>query len=262
MTDFMASMDHAASSTVVDKLKEAIKYGNSDQVAELIDSGEVSVTQRFYGLDGGSPLVVALQAGQARVVEVLLARNAPLAADDDSGISSLMALCATAASPYRGRELSECVDVLFSLRPDEVDVNARQSQGMTALMLAARQGLLEVCANLLRRGADVNARDTQEWSALCFAAGRGHGHVARLLLESGADPSFPTREGMVAAELAGMKGCGALQDIIHKFEKTKSLLAGEKYTYYCRGMNFNLMNLLCCRTGSFPHGFDDSEEVL
>ena len=68
-------------------------------------------------------------------------------------------------------------------------------------------------------------RDTQEWSALCFAADRGRGDAARALLEAGADPDAPTKDGLLAAEIAGAKGHDALREVIERFSRRKSLLA-------------------------------------
>ena len=41
------------------------------------------------------------------------------------------------------------------------DVNAAQSQGMTALMMAARQGHLKLAQLLIAKGARLDAMDTQ-----------------------------------------------------------------------------------------------------
>lgn len=53
-------------------------------------------------------------------------------------------------------------------------MNARQSQKMTALMFAAKQGHCKLVKFLVTQGqAEVNFKDSQEWTALCFAADQG-----------------------------------------------------------------------------------------
>lgn len=53
------------------------------------------------------------------------------------------------------------------------DVNAKDSLGRTALMLACQQGLLDVARALVEAGADVNARDAHGRTPLMYACGGG-----------------------------------------------------------------------------------------
>lgn len=71
--------------------------------------------------------------------------------------------------------------------PAGADVNARDPDGMTALMLAAQAGQRDLAASLLDRGADVNARTPLGITALMLAAEEGRGDIAQLLIAKGAD---------------------------------------------------------------------------
>ncbi len=53
------------------------------------------------------------------------------------------------------------------------DVNAKDSLGRTALMLACQQGFLDVARALVEAGADVNARDAHGRTPLMYACGGG-----------------------------------------------------------------------------------------
>lgn len=55
------------------------------------------------------------------------------------------------------------------------------------LMLAAGHGETRVVKSLLDRGVDVNARDSNGFTALLFAARNGHADTVKLLLAGGAD---------------------------------------------------------------------------
>ncbi len=87
------------------------------------------------------------------------------------------------------------------------DPNATDSDGRTALMIAAEWGgHADTVAALLEGGAAVDAVARDGWTALMRAAYSGKAECARLLLEAGADASLrATRgesEGKTALELA------------------------------------------------------------
>ena len=62
------------------------------------------------------------------------------------------------------------------------DVNARTSDGLTPLMLAAKNGRTEIItALLLDQGADVKAKTDYDTTALMLAAQNGHTETVALL---------------------------------------------------------------------------------
>jgi ankyrin repeat protein len=76
-----------------------------------------------------------------------------------------------------------------------VNVNAQDDEGVTALMLAARDGNTALVQQLLDRGARVDVRSRMGWTALTYAAWKGHPDIARRLLKAGADPAVADRSG-------------------------------------------------------------------
>jgi uncharacterized protein len=67
-------------------------------------------------------------------------------------------------------------------------VNARASNGATALIVASYNGHLEVVQALLAKEADVNAERNDGRTALDAATAGGHAEVRALLLQASAKP--------------------------------------------------------------------------
>ena len=66
-------------------------------------------------------------------------------------------------------------------------VDDRDENGTTTLMIAAGKGLAAFVKELLSHGADVNAQDLDNWTALLCATKSGHLEIVELLVENGAD---------------------------------------------------------------------------
>ncbi len=94
------------------------------------------------------------------------------------------------------------------------NVNARGSNGSTALMMACWWGHLEVARLLLDRGANVNAKSPDGYTALMEACRFGRFEVAKLLLKRGADVHTKTETGKTARTFASEKGHKNLQSLL------------------------------------------------
>jgi ankyrin repeat protein len=86
------------------------------------------------------------------------------------------------------------------------DVNARLSDGHTALIAASENGRLEVVRLLLDAKADVNARLGGGQTALFMASWRGHLEVVHALLDAKADANVKTDSGKTALIAAAQWG--------------------------------------------------------
>ena len=87
------------------------------------------------------------------------------------------------------------------LEQDGIDVNAKNSDGYTALILASSNGRTEIVAMLLDAGANVNARtNTNYWgsTALIRASENKHTEIVSMLLDNGADVNATDDDGDTA----------------------------------------------------------------
>ncbi|CAG0911253.1 unnamed protein product, partial [Cyprideis torosa] len=78
----------------------------------------------------------------------------------------------------------ETVTVLIE---NGAEVNARDDDGWTPLLLATRRGHHFIVHLLLAHGADLNIRDCDKQTPLHLASRRGHHSIVHLLLAHGAD---------------------------------------------------------------------------
>lgn len=69
-----------------------------------------------------------------------------------------------------------------------LDINARNAQGETALILAAWYGRADLVEVLLQKGADPNVKTRKGLSALKVASRNGDDRIVNLLLAQGAKP--------------------------------------------------------------------------
>ena len=172
---------------------------------------------------GGSALSLAVHFKSKEVMEVILAALKPAnlsAAEHSEVLSSL-----TRGGPAY---LRRALDAGFK-------INAKQTDGRTALMAAARVGSAESVRLLLAAGADVSARDKNSLTALNLAATTDSTETTRALLEAGADVNAQDEAGFTplasaverhrTAQVSALLAHGAKLELAIKTGQTALLLA-------------------------------------
>jgi ankyrin repeat protein len=87
-----------------------------------------------------------------------------------------------------------------------VNVDARNSNGWTPLIIASEMGHIDVVQALLAKGSDINAKDNDGWTPLMRASQFGNLGVVRALLSKGADVNAKNYSGGVALIIASQNG--------------------------------------------------------
>jgi len=95
---------------------------------------------------------------------------------------------------------------IAALLRQKADPNARQADGMTALLWAAHHDDLALARQLIAAGADVTAANRYGVTALELACTNGNADLVKLLLAHGADPNTTQRGGETVLMTASRTG--------------------------------------------------------
>lgn len=112
------------------------------------------------------------------------------------------------------------------------DVNARDSQGSTALHAAASsspsKGLYEVMELLVRceHGVDVNSKNNHDRTALHCAIERDNVNIVRLLLTHGTDSNIRGPSGITPLIMACKKGSDLIETLLDHGADVLALMPG------------------------------------
>jgi ankyrin repeat protein len=97
-----------------------------------------------------------------------------------------------------------------------MDVNAKDKDGCTALMIASEKGDLGTAELLVRKGADVNARDIGGYTVLMYVAYNGNLDIAKLLIENKADVGAKDNDGWTALMFGSLGGKTEMVKLLKK----------------------------------------------
>jgi tetratricopeptide (TPR) repeat protein len=86
------------------------------------------------------------------------------------------------------------------------DVNVKNNDGFTPLILALSNGFKELSELLIAKGAEVNVKDNNSRSPLTYSLVGGYKEIAELLISKGADISVKDKNGDTPLSLASANG--------------------------------------------------------
>jgi|GEM_PF-2681059 len=203
-----ASIDMQRENNGETALMKAIRSGNWKCIKALLDAGaDISKPNRY----GYTPLIVAyihrenfLSSDKWYLFRYLLRKGVDFTWSDLNGRTFLM-------NAARSGNV-ETVQALLEVR---VDVNVRDKEGRTALMLAVdaaskhykedakeTQETREIVKKLLQADAKIDEQDKDGFTALMFATLGCNHEIVNLLLEFRADSNLQNVEGKTARQLS------------------------------------------------------------
>jgi ankyrin repeat protein len=186
-------------STGATALMLASASGNVSAVNVLLGRGaEVNAIENAHGQ---TALMFAAAGGRVDVVRTLLARGATpavttkvidlealTAAPGEEALQQQQRQRQAPAGAPRPAPAPQATEVAGLTRPYRYNELIGKQGGLTALLLAARQGALETAQALLDGGADINQPSPADGlTPLLIATINGHFDLARHLIERGAD---------------------------------------------------------------------------
>ena len=159
----------------------------------LIDAGADIETKDE---NGRSPLLRASISGKIAVVKMLVGAGAEVCVTDKQGDT-----CLSLAAVFGH---TETVRYLVGLK--EVDVNQKDNDGYTAMLLATERSHADVVQVLIDAGADFEVKDEEGSSPLLWACYSGQVAVVKMLVGAGADVCVTNNQGDTCLMLAARNG--------------------------------------------------------
>jgi ankyrin repeat protein len=163
-------------------LLDAVGYNDIDTVKILLKDPKTDVGQ--IDTDGNTPLILAAVAGSVEIGLLLINAGANVNQSNDNRITPLIATLPDANSS------ADYEFVTLLLEQPNIDLNYKNQDGDTALLIAVYLHNSDIVELLLGSGADPNI--TNGGTALSFATDDDDVDIVKLLLDNGADPNIPT----------------------------------------------------------------------
>ena len=115
----------------------------------------------------------AVKSGKDEILKLLLQSGANVNKQNDRGETAL----------YYAVEKNRHMTVRLLLEKDEILVDLKTKEKLTALLKACDLGYYEIVVLLLNKGPDVNAKDNEGNGPLFAAANSKHADIVKLLLD-------------------------------------------------------------------------------
>jgi len=200
-------------------LMNAVYSGKNDTIRLLIGSG---ADVNLRGADGRSAYIIASDKGNTKIMNLLKAAGAvdartekkeePAVQMPEMNLSFDPKINETLRAFVAEENLEQTVKMLEK----KADPNACDKNGVTALMVAASAGNIEIMKALIKAGSEVNAKNSRGVTPLILAAGKGHAKAAALLIKAGADVNAKTANGATAFKYAVEKGFPEVAALLKK----------------------------------------------
>ena len=188
-------------------LHHAVTNGDLEVIGTLLDAG---AKVDFRDRDGFTPLAVAAVRNKPSVVMLLAKRGADVEARIPTGYTPLFIAIgdgkmAAAAALMEAGARCNVAEGRKKLTPLMAAATQKVPE-RRILQIVQAVSPVAVAQELLRRGADVNAADTEGVTALMIAAAHDNAPMIGLLVQYGARADAKSAEGLTALDIARQNG--------------------------------------------------------
>jgi len=140
--------------------------------------------------DSCTPLMLAISNGHLNGAIFLTEHGTDVNVQDRGGKTALH----YAVQRYNSSHHSEWCEVLSCLVENGADVNARENNDNTPLMIASFCGHVNVVTFLIQHGADLDFQNNRGSTALHFAVTHSFSEIVHILLDHGASHLYNNRQ--------------------------------------------------------------------
>ncbi len=172
---------------ISDKVINDLLISNSEKLKSSLSESILNVQNK----EGKTPLMIAAENGKISTVKLLIDAGSDVNVKDTDGKTTLWQI-------VFNNNIDMC-KLLLSYK--YVDVNSKDKNGITPLMVSAINGYKEIAELLINRGADINTVDNNGRTALVFSATRGKIDITKLLLDKGANINVKDKIGLTIMAL-------------------------------------------------------------
>ena len=139
---------------------------------------------------GKTPLIIAAEQKQTKIIRHLMLYDKDI----------------KAYNLNKDTTMKESTGIMLDLVKDHINVNARDHDGVTALIHAAHYGHMEVVRYLIEASPNVNGQDKDAITALNLAALNGHMEIVKYLIEANVSVNGQVKDSHIALILAADNG--------------------------------------------------------
>jgi len=190
----------------LEALHAAAFYGYNETINHLViyQQADVNACKQT----GRTALMLAAANGQIHTLDWLIQHGANLHKQDRRGYTALM---------YAASKGSD-VTMQHLMTAHHLDIQARDKDGHTLLMLAVMQHDVATVDRLIKHGADVHLQNDAGQTALMLAAARGYTDIIDRLAKCGAGVEVRDNQGHTALMLAAMHGHHAAIECLQGYD--------------------------------------------
>ncbi len=215
---FCWALTATATSEDDDALVQAAMSGDYQAAQALIANG---ANVNAKDPEGMTALMEASEKWHREIAELLLSKGADVNAKDKHGFTALLrSFKMSGKNNPNGRYQIQLngklerydfvytgnLDIIKLLLVNGADINAKDTNGRTALIIAAITGDRAITELLLNKGANANDKDKNGNTALMTTVNNGQREMSELLLAKGANVNDQTTSGITALMIAAQKG--------------------------------------------------------